>query len=92
MEYWTKGGFEKISQNFEKYLQKISGLSSYQWQRNKMTLNCLFTSDWRHPRIDKELEKARIITLKRQVYGLKGARISRGRNNLERFTIVAPHK
>jgi hypothetical protein len=41
---------------------------------------------WRHPRIDAELKKANDLRLKRQVYGASGGRISRGRNNVERFT------
>lgn len=92
MEYWTKGGFGNNCKNFEKNLQKISGLSSYLWQRNRTAIQSMFTPDWRHPRIDKELEKARLITLKRQVYGAKGGRMTRDRNNIERLQLVAPRK
>jgi len=88
MEYWTKGGFPKISKNFEKNLQKISGLSDYLWAQNRVLLNSLFTPDWRHPRIDRELEKSRQINMKRAVYGQRGADKSRGRNNVERFILA----
>ena len=48
----------------------------------------MFGSDWRHERVERELEKAKELRLKRSVYGAKGGRMSRGRDNIERFQLA----
>jgi uncharacterized protein YdaU (DUF1376 family) len=68
--------------------RRITALSAKQWLSNRSTLAALFGPDWRHERIERELEKAKELRLKRAVYGAKGGRMSRGRNNLERFQLV----
>jgi uncharacterized protein YdaU (DUF1376 family) len=85
MEYWQKGRLPES----ETTLRAISSLSRNQWLRNRHTLGALFQQPgWRHPRIDAELKKANDLRLKRQVYGASGGRISRGRDNVARFTLV----
>lgn len=85
MEYWQKG---KLPDDDYGKVQ-ITGLTKSLWRRNKPTLQAMFSGpEWRHARIDRELEKANNLRLKRQVFGAKGGRLSRGRNNLERFTVV----
>ena len=84
MEYWTKGYLPKEPLK----LRKICGLSYHQWQSNSLAIASFFTPDWRHARIERELEKSKEISMKRAVYGARGGRISRHRNNLERFTVV----
>ncbi len=86
MEYWTKG---KLPQDVPS-LRRISLLDRHQWRRNAPAIAAFFSPDWRHSRMEKELEKAQQISLKRAVYGAKGGRISRGRTNLERFQVVTP--
>ena len=84
MEYWTKGRIPKEDRD----LRRIVGMDDQQWRRNKSALRNLFGVDWSHARVERELRKAEEISLKRQVYGAKGGRISRRRNNLERFVVV----
>lgn len=84
MEYWTKG---ELPTSVTK-LRRICNLTSRQWESNCLALASMFTPDWRHARVELELEKSRQISLKRAVYGAKGGRLSRGRNNIERFTLV----
>ena len=86
MEYWTKGSLPSDSKN----LRRICQLSRQQWASNSQAIASMFTPDWRHARIERELEKCRQISMKRAVYGAKGGRVSRGRNNLERFQVVTP--
>jgi uncharacterized protein YdaU (DUF1376 family) len=85
MEYWQKGKLP--DDDYGK--ATITGLDRRSWRRIKPKMQAMFSGpEWRHARIDRELEKANNLRLKRQVFGAKGARISRGRNNVERFTVV----
>ncbi len=86
MEYWTKGHLP----HSDAERRKITGLTRKQWTSNSLAIASLFTPDWRHARIERELAKAADISMKRAVYGAKGGRISRGRNNLERYQVVHP--
>jgi uncharacterized protein YdaU (DUF1376 family) len=55
------------------------------WMRIKPTIAEFFEMpDWRHKRIDHELEKIAAIKHKRTVAGRKGWLMSHGRNNTER--------
>ncbi len=81
MEYWSKGKLP--STDAER--ARVTAMTPKQWLSNRLTLAALFEPDWRHPRIDRELAKANDLRLKRAVYGAKGGRMSRGRNNVERF-------
>ena len=84
MEYWVKGRLPGTDAE----RRRITALSSKQWRSNRSALAALFSPDWRHERIERELEKAKELRLKRAVYGAKGGRMSRGRNNVERFQLV----
>jgi uncharacterized protein YdaU (DUF1376 family) len=81
MEYWVKGGLPTD----DKKLQRICGLTSRQWQSNSQAIASFFNSDWKHDRIELELEKARNISMKRSVFGAIGGRKSRGKDNVARF-------
>lgn len=81
MEYWVKGRLPKEEQK----LARICRLSVRQWRSNCLAIASFFDADWKHPRIEKELEKARNLSMKRQVYGSMGGRASRAKNNIERF-------
>src|SRR5580765_7803593 len=85
MEYWMKGRLpcddrEKAS---------ICCLDRRQWWRHKSVLHAMFEGpDWRHPRIDAELQKANELRFKRQVYGSKGARTTNARHPRKPLTVV----
>ena len=75
MNYWQMGGPPpegKNSKIFAKNLQKISGLSDYQWSKNSGVLAKLFLPGWRHKRIDQELKKADEIRTNRIISGSIG--------------------
>ena len=86
LEYWMKG---KLPDS-DKDKATICGVADMRtWRRLKPVLAALFDGpDWRHARIDAELQKANDLKTKRAVSGSKGGQISRGRNNVERFTAV----
>ena len=84
MHYWSTGSLPKDVPS----LRRISLQDRHAWRRNGPIIAAFFSPDWRHERMEQELEKARIISMKRKVYGAKGGRISRGKNNIERFVLV----
>src|ERR1035437_3994521 len=77
MHYWSTGSLPKDVPS----LRRITVQDRHQWRRNAPVISAFFSPDWRHERMEKELEKAQQISLKRQVYGSKGGRLSRGRSN-----------
>jgi uncharacterized protein YdaU (DUF1376 family) len=85
-EYWTKGKLPGTDAE----RRRITALSSKQWRSNRSALAAMFSPDWRHDRIERELQKANDLRLKRQVYGAKGGRMSRGRDNVERIHAGIP--
>lgn len=87
MEYWSKGKLP--STDAER--ARVTAMTRKQWLSNRLPLAAMFSPDWRHERIDRELEKANELRLKRQVFGAKGGRISRGRDNNERFSVTRLH-
>lgn len=84
MEYWNKGRLP--STDAER--ARVTGMNRKQWASNSLAIASMFDADWRHARIERELQKANDLKLKRQVYGAKGGRVSRGRNNVERFSVT----
>jgi uncharacterized protein YdaU (DUF1376 family) len=66
--YWQHGELPVD----ELELQKICGMSSYQWRSNCQALAKLFLPNWKHKRIEMELEKSEIIRTKRQISGRIG--------------------
>ena len=81
MEYWLKGKLP--STDAER--RRVTAMTAKQWATNRSEIAALFGADWRHERIERELEKAKELRLKRSVYGSKGGRMSRGRDNVERY-------
>jgi uncharacterized protein YdaU (DUF1376 family) len=91
MAYWQRGHLP----DDDKIKAKICGLTRYKFLRHNPTLQSMFTGpEWRHRRIDRELEKANTLKLKRAVFGAKGGRLSRAKNNVERlkFSQLNPSK
>jgi uncharacterized protein YdaU (DUF1376 family) len=88
MHYWEHGGLPAA--DAEK--ARVCRLTGRQWSSNCLALASLFHDGWKHKRIDAELEKQRIISEKRQVFGKKGGEASRGKNNVQRFVDQANAK
>ena len=84
MEYWTKGK----APSTDAQRARVTGMTRKQWLSNRLAIAEMFEPDWRHARIDAELQKANELRMKRSVYGSKGGRMSRGLNNIERSTVV----
>jgi len=88
MHYWQHGGLPTDDASLRRIVFIFGSNSSRTWKRMRAAIAPLFQPGWRHKRIDKELEKAKEISMKRAVSGQKGAQLSRGRNNFERQAIA----
>lgn len=66
--YWQRGGLP----NDDERLASIAKAKLEQWLSMKATIAEFFDEDWRHSRIDAELEKSRIAYEKRALAGSKG--------------------
>jgi uncharacterized protein YdaU (DUF1376 family) len=80
MHYWQHGGLPKD----DEAIAWISRLKPDQWRSNCKAIAALFEPGWKHKRIERELEKARIVSEKRTLAGAVGGRRSAGLNNQER--------
>lgn len=85
MHYWKTGGLPTDDDD----LAQICRLSGKRWKSISKPIAKLFLPDWRHKRIDAELQRTEIISTKRQIAGLKGGRPSRGLNNWQRTNDAA---
>jgi uncharacterized protein YdaU (DUF1376 family) len=81
MHYWQNGGLPKDNLS----LRKIVGVNGYKWRWIRQAIAPFFDDEWRHKRIDRELEKAKQISEKRQVSGRIGGLKSSGRTNMSRI-------
>lgn len=61
MHYWRKGCLPAD----DKQLAAIAKLPLRIWLDTKETIRAFFTDEWRHARIDAELEKRRVLSAKR---------------------------
>jgi uncharacterized protein YdaU (DUF1376 family) len=84
MEYWSKGKLPSTDSE----RRRVTAMTTKQWLTNRSAIAAMFGPDWRHDRIERELQKANDLRLKRAVFGAKGGRMSRGRDNVERFGVV----
>jgi uncharacterized protein YdaU (DUF1376 family) len=75
MHYWQNGGLPKD----EKFLRIIGKISSYEWKKISPKILAFFDENFRHKRIDKELEIARELIEKRSVAGKAGASVRYGK-------------
>ena len=66
--YWQRGGLP----NDDERLASIAKAKLEQWLSMKATIAEFFDNEWRHSRIDAELEKSRIAYEKRALAGSKG--------------------
>ncbi len=69
MHYWANGSLPTQPEE----LMAIARMTPDQWSGNCLAIARFFTNDWRHSRIDEELDKSKNISEKRSLAGLKGA-------------------
>jgi len=69
LHYWANGGLPKD----ETQLMAIAKMEAGKWYSNRVAIAIFYQKDWRHPRIDEELNKSKNISEKRALAGLKGA-------------------
>jgi len=70
--YWSHGGLP----DDEAQLANITKMSPQAWRANRKIIQQFFIGNWRHKRIDAELERHRIMIAKRVAAGSKGGTIS----------------
>lgn len=68
LHYWSKGGLPTD----ERQLARIARMTGREWRSSRDVLAAFFGAEWRHERIEKELEKAIAKSAKRAVYGSRG--------------------
>jgi len=77
LHYWSKGGLPSD----DRLLARIARMSDREWKAESGILAEFFDEDWRHPRIEKELEKARTKSEKRAEAGARGGDAKSLKNN-----------
>jgi uncharacterized protein YdaU (DUF1376 family) len=68
MHYWQKGSLPTD----EAILARICRLTAREWAKSRPVLAEFFSADWKHDRIEQELEKARIKSEARAECGARG--------------------
>lgn len=76
LHYWANRGLPTT----DKELMAIARMTPDEWSSNCYALAKFFTTTWRHERIDTELGKAKELSDKRSLAGLKGAWKRHGKN------------
>lgn len=91
LHYWANGSLPKD----ENQLMAIAKLEPSKWYSNRMAIANFFDKDWRNKRMEDELVRARNLSEKRALAGLKGAWKRHGgpRDNVWQMpTQPQPHK
>lgn len=73
--YWCNGRLPTT----DKELMAIARMTPDEWAGNCYAIARMFTPEWRHNRIDDELEKALKTSKNRSLAGLKGAWAKHGK-------------
>jgi uncharacterized protein YdaU (DUF1376 family) len=68
MHYWQKGSLPTD----EAILARICRLTAREWAKSRPVLAEFFSADWKHDRVEQELEKARIKSEARAECGARG--------------------
>jgi uncharacterized protein YdaU (DUF1376 family) len=77
MHYWANGSLPTQPEA----LMAIARMTPEQWSGNCHAVAKFFTNDWRHERIDFELQKVKKVSESRSLAGLKGAWSRHGKLN-----------
>jgi len=68
MHYWRQGSLPTD----DSVLQRIARMTSREWAKSRSTLAAFFSADWKHSRIESELEKAELKCTHRAQSGKRG--------------------
>src|ERR1700722_501386 len=77
LHYWAN----KSLPTSDRQLMAIARMTEEEWAGNCQVLAKFFTIDWKHRRIEEELEKVRLVSEPRALAGFKGAMSKHGRLN-----------
>lgn len=77
IHYWNKGGLP----DDDRLLARITKMTDREWRAEKAILAEFFSEGWRHPRIEKEREKAQQKSDKRAEAGARGGEAKALKNN-----------
>ena len=69
LHYWANGRLPTT----DRELMAIARMTTDEWAAHRYTLSVFFDQNWRHDRIEEELDKVRKISEARALAGLKGA-------------------
>jgi uncharacterized protein YdaU (DUF1376 family) len=69
LHYWANEGLPTQPEA----LMAIARMTPEKWAGNCLAIAKFFDSQWRHSRLDEEIEKAKTVSQKRAYAGLKGA-------------------
>lgn len=83
MDYWRNGGLP----NDDRKLARIVGMAEADWLEIRENIAELFQDDWRHKRIDEEIEKAEIKNERRVEAGRRGG-LAKAASNPSNATIL----
>jgi uncharacterized protein YdaU (DUF1376 family) len=70
MHYWSTGGLP----DDDRQLARIACMTTWQWRRVRPTIRGFFNDGWEHTRINRELQRAKNLSLNNQKNGAVGAR------------------
>lgn len=79
LHYWANRGLPTT----DKELMAIARMTPDEWDSNCYAIAKFFKPNWRHERIDDDLEKAKEISDKRSLAGIKGAWTRYGKNGFQ---------
>ena len=77
LHYWANKGLPTT----DKELMAIARMTPDEWSSNCYAIAKFFDAAWHHKRIDEELEKAKNLSSKRSLAGLKGAWAKHNKNS-----------
>ena len=89
MDYWTNGPLP----DDDAALAQVARMTRDDWDKTRPAISRLFQislGEWRHKRIDDELEKARQFFAKQKANGMKGGRPRKNPNETQTITQTKP--
>lgn len=84
--YWSTGGLP----DDDRHLSTIARMSLTEWRRARPVIERFFKPEWRHPRVDYDLEKAAKISEAAKEAGLASGRTRAQRKSNDRSTVDEP--
>jgi uncharacterized protein YdaU (DUF1376 family) len=87
--YWNHGALPTDHASLKRIAGLHGAIGENTWRSICLAIAPFFDENWRHKRIDAELEKVNNISAKRAFAGSRGGSASRGKNNGQRFAVQA---